>query len=137
MDNQLIGQLFGADISHFAGVQRALDDGAEVLYAEEDGLCLKLKNSDIYMLYGCKDEDAAERAISFVFKPSAVVCSNRSEVNAARDKFASITKTKLCLQVRYEKPAGIECPEGIEVKKLPVLGEIVDFVTATYSLHYP
>lgn len=137
LDKATIRELFCKEEGHFAGVEHGLSGFGDLIYAEEDGVLIKFKGTDIYTVYGCDGRSAAKVVSLIPDKPGAVVCSRREEVVAAKERFPFITRSKACWQVRYLSTCGAPVPEDTVVARLEATDENVDFVTSTYSLGYP
>ena len=135
LDRQEIISYFKKDPVHFANAEYALKSGGEVLYAEEDGLALRVKKYRIPTVYGLKKE-SAERILRLFGKPDILVCSSEEEAQIALSVFPYMKTAKPCYQVRYDGVKEDPLPVGFSVKKLIPDEETVKFVAATYSLHY-
>ncbi|MBQ8726206.1 MAG: GNAT family N-acetyltransferase [Clostridia bacterium] len=123
---------FGKDKNHFALADFVLTKGAQILYAEQDGLLAYF--CDIHVLFGASGK-GLENALSLVDKASCFVCSSPAEGDAVNAKFG-FSMQKPCYQILYEKPFGALLPENTVVKPLPPTDENIDFVTATYTLGF-
>ena len=127
-----IRKIFGKDKSHFALTDFVLTKGAEVLYAEPDGVLAYF--SGIHVLFGTSGQ-GLERALNKVDSASCFVCSSSEEGDAVNEKFGFKMK-KPCYQILYEKPFGASIPQDTVVKELPPTDENIDLVTSTYTLGF-
>ena len=134
LDNERIAALFNKDKAHFAHIKYALDSGAKVIYAEEDGLFMKYAGCDIYCSYGLKAGEE-KRILSLEKGVKLIVCSSAREARAALKVFSLGTARK-CYQVLYEKTVGAKPPADTVVERLLPTDENVDLVTETYTLGY-
>lgn len=135
MDRTEIISYFKEDPVHFANVEYALREGGEIVYAEEDGIALRVKKYGIPTVYGLREE-SAEKILRLFGKPEILVCSSEKEAETALKIFPYMTVAKPCLQVRYDGLGECAPPEGFSVGKLADDPGTVSFVTRTYSLHY-
>jgi len=108
--------------------------GVKYVYAENDGVCI-ITQAGIPMTYAVSDE-ASHKMFSLLADIECCVCCHRVEVNDLKAKFKNITCNKACWQVLYDKQVSSPEISGLEIKRLPVEDEYIDFVTNTYTLHY-
>ncbi len=133
LNKEEICAVFCKDEGHFALARYVLEGGAEILYAEKDGLLMLYK--DIYVLFGtCKE--GLNKALSLVDEARCFVCSSEEEGVAVLEKFKNITKKKACYQILYKQPFGLEIPPNTVVEELPPTDVNIDFVTKTYTLGF-
>ncbi|MDY2879680.1 MAG: hypothetical protein SOT34_01895, partial [Candidatus Borkfalkiaceae bacterium] len=78
MDRTEIISYFKEDPVHFANVEYALREGGEIVYAEEDGIALRVKKYGIPTVYGLREE-SAEKILRLFGKPEILVCSSEKE----------------------------------------------------------
>ena len=84
-----IKKIFGLDADHFVLARYVLDNGGEILYAENDGLLMFFKG--IHVLFGTSGK-GLEKALSLVENASCFVCSSSEEGDAVLEKFKNIKK---------------------------------------------
>lgn len=135
MDRTEIISYFKEDPVHFANVEYALREGGEIVYAEEDGIALRVKKYGIPTVYGLREE-SAEKILRLFGKPEILVCSSEKEAQTALSVFPYMKTAKPCYQVRYDGVKEDPLPAGFSVRKLIPDEETIKFVAATYSLHY-
>ena len=133
LTNNQIKEIFGGDENHFALIEYFLQNGCEVIYAENDGVLVCL--AGVYALFGCTDE-GMKNALGVVDKLDCIVCSSEKESDFVLKKYSNITRKKACYQILYRDYASIPLPQNTEVKELLPNDENIDFVTKTYTLGF-
>ena len=131
--NKELIEIFGKDRAHFACTEYALLDGAQKIYAEEDGILLF--SNGIHILYGTTSK-SIDKILSLVGSATCFVCSSAEEGDAVCKKFKKFTKCTPCYQIRYEKEFGVPVPENTTLTVLEPTDENIDFVLETYTLGY-
>ena len=128
-----IKEIFGKDKDHFAIVDYVLSHGAEILYAQKDGVLAYF--CGIHVLFGTSGVGLTN-CLSKIEKSSCLVCSSQEESVAVMEKFTNFKRSKPCYQLLYRKAEGLTLPQGSEVEALLPTDENIDLVTDTYTLGF-